>query len=115
MRDCLSLLDQALALGASELDSLNAGDVDQASETSRIRKGLIHEALDCGCDIPTDAIRDKLLRLQSLQSRLTDAAKVLHESMRQELSRSRKESTRLAGYGMAAKGVPRFRGLSKRG
>jgi hypothetical protein len=98
MTDSLALLDQALTLGESELSALADGDVDSADSSAQQRSRLIAMAWEKRGSVQEDELREKLLQLQSLQGRLTSEARRLHQSLREELQRSRKESVRLSGY-----------------
>ncbi|MFV0422708.1 hypothetical protein [Oleidesulfovibrio sp.] len=98
MVDSLALLDQALTLGEGELNALAEGDVDTADTSAQERGRLIALAWEKRDSVREDELREKLLQLQTLQGRLTSEARKLHQSLREELQRSRKESTRLSGY-----------------
>ncbi len=98
MADSLALLDQALMLGENELNALACGDVDAADDSAQERGKLLTRAWEQRESVQEDDLRQKLLQLQTLQGRLTSEARKLHQSLREELQRSRKESTRLAGY-----------------
>ncbi len=98
MADSLSLLDQALFLGEQELRSLTEGDVDAAGESANRRGVLMSMAWDKRNGVAPDVLRDKLLQLQSMQGLLTDEARKLHASLKQELQKTKKHSVRLQGY-----------------
>jgi len=116
MSDCLTLLDQALELANKELEQLSSDIVDNVETMARERSRLVARAMEARNEASLDALRGKLQQLQSLQGRLTLEAKRLHESVRLELLRTKKESTRMAGYGKAYKAPPLFsKFLSKRG
>jgi len=116
MADSLSLLDQALFLGEQELVALASGDVDTADLNSRERGRLMDEAWERREGVALDTLQEKLLKMQSLQGRLTDEARRLHANIKSELQRSRKHSTRLKGYRKAVKVTPlHSRFVSKQG
>lgn len=98
MANSLSLLDQALHLGEQELQALVAGDVAMAEETSRQRTDLLNMAWEQREPEVLDDFRNKLLRIQFLQGRLTEEARRLHAQLRTQLQQSRKEGRRLDGY-----------------
>jgi len=103
MSDRLSLLDQALALGDKELQLLAAGQYDQAERMAADRSTLLVEAIESDHSVDLNRFHDKLQQLSSMQGRLTDEAKRLHESVRLELLRTKKEGERLSGYARANK------------
>lgn len=120
MGESARLIDQALEVGAQELNSLLAGDIDMVEKLSNERGQLMGRAFDSPVDSTNqggmDALRDKLLQLQSLQGRLTEEARRLHESVRKQLVKTKREETRHAGYGKASKAAPMYRiSMSKRG
>lgn len=103
MVNSLSLLDQALNLGEQELAALAMGDVDTAHDSADERGKLIELAWENREGVALDALQDKLLQLQSLQGKLTDEAKRLHSSIKAELQKTKKHSTRLSGYRQAVR------------
>lgn len=116
MYDTQALLDEALVLGDLELRMLGQGEVEQAQETAQRREDLIAEAFGNASRTDLAALRGKLEQLMALQGRLTGEARQLHESIRDELMRTRMENERVAGYGKANKETPLFTSmLHKRG
>ena len=106
MPDSLSLLDMALQLGERELGALAAGDVDAADSASRERAELVEMAWSRRDPAALNDLRDKLLRLQCLQGRLTEEARRLHDNIRSQLQQTRRESQRLTGYRQATRATP---------
>jgi hypothetical protein len=116
MYDTQALLDEALVLGDLELRMLGQGEVEQAQETAQCREDLIAQALGNSPCTDLTALKDKLEQLMALQGRLTGEARQLHESIRDELLRTRMENDRVAGYGKANKDMSLFTSmLHKRG
>jgi hypothetical protein len=103
MIDRLSLLDEALALGDKEQQLLTAGQYEELGRVSKNRSRLVVEALEGDGPLDLNLFRDKLLLLSSLQGRLTEQAKQLHESVRLELLRTKKEGERMSGYARGRK------------
>jgi hypothetical protein len=108
MADTLSLLDQALDLGAEELELLALGQVGAAEQKAQARSQLMARAWEVKGQDRMDELKDKLEQLQSLQGRLTTEARRLHASIKEELKRTKQESARQTGYGKAAKAAPRY-------
>lgn len=116
MADTLTLMDEALALADQELELLATGNVEQASDASHKRGLLLAEAWSQREPEQLDALRDKLIRLRSLQGRLTSEARQLHDTVRKDLARAKQEGARLAGYGKTVKPKPLFSSfVSKQG
>ncbi|WP_027721028.1 hypothetical protein [Maridesulfovibrio zosterae] len=106
MAETISLLDQALEIGYEELRFLAAGEVADAFEAAERRSFLTTQALEIKESVSLDQILEKLNRLKNLQGQLTCEAKKLHESLRQDITRVKKENVRFKGYGRAARGTP---------
>lgn len=102
MSDSLSLIDEALSLGERELGALTAGDVDLAERNAAERERLLQLAWSNRTPECLNALHDRLLQLQCLQGRLTEEAVRLHAQLRAQLQDSRREGTRLRGYGRGA-------------
>lgn len=113
MPDSLSLLDLALQLGERELGALAAGDVETAESASRERAELVEKAWSRRDPEALDDLRDKLLRLQCLQGRLTEEARRLHDNIRGQLQQTRRESQRLSGYRQGTRTVPKVVSLGR--
>jgi len=103
MSDRLTLLDEALALGDKELQLLAAGQFEDVGRVAQDRSRLVVEAVEGAQPVDLNLFHDKLLQLSALQGRLTEEAKRLHESVRLELLRTKKESERISGYARARK------------
>ena len=99
---CLRLLDQALLIGAQELEALSDGKIEQASALEEERGRLTQQALECGGDVPLEVLLVKYQKLSDIQKRLTQAGSELRQGWQKEFTRVRGESRRLAGYKQAA-------------
>ena len=112
MEQALERLDRAYALGEQELALLVAEEVDQVERLSSERAGLIQDVVDTAAEAEGPAqeiLLEKLRRLEALQGRLTGEARRLHERLRDDLARVKKETKRLSGYGDAVRPVPLVR------
>jgi len=94
------LLDEALQVGARELDALRAGDVDLASElcdrrADLMERGLARRENDCG------ELRSRLLALRDLQELLFEEGRALKRQIRDQLNQSKEQMRRMRGYGQA--------------
>ena len=94
------LLDEALQVGARELDALRAGDVDLASELCERRADLMERGWarrenDCG------ELRSRLLALRDLQELLFEEGRALKRQIRDQLNQSKEQMRRMRGYGQA--------------
>jgi hypothetical protein len=98
MSNSMTFIDMALEVGERELASLLAGDIEEAERLAFDRGKLMEEAWQMRETSKVNQLRDKLLRLQSLQGQLTSEAKRLHDTLRQDLKKAKKENERLSGY-----------------
>ena len=94
------LLDEALQVGARELDALRAGDVDLASELCERRADLMERGWarrenDCG------ELRSRLLALRDLQELLFEEGRALKRQIRDQLNQSKEQMRRMRGDGQA--------------
>jgi len=115
MSDTLLFLDQALDVGMRELECLVSGEVEEAERLAAERGRLISmlgeyrpkpEAIDF--------LREKLLKLQSLQGQLTNEARKLHTKLKDDLKRTKLENRRLCGYRSSVRnGKPESRFITK--
>jgi len=115
MSDTLLFLDQALDVGMRELECLVSGEVEEAERLAAERGRLIG-MLNEYKPIPeaVDFLREKLLKLQSLQGQLTNEARKLHSKLKEDLKRTKQENRRLSGYGGSFRsGKPPSRFITK--
>ncbi len=98
MSETLVYLDQALEAGERELACLLAGEVEEAEKLAFDRGKLVEEAWRMRGAGEVGALKEKLLRLQSLQGRLSVEAKRLHETLRRDLKKAKCENKRFSGY-----------------
>lgn len=122
MADSLTLLDEAIALGKSEMESLAGGEdaTDEAmvalEEAAARRARLVEQAWSLRDEAQLEALGAKLRELERLQGQLTGQARKLHGDIKARLMASRRESTRISGYAKTVKKAPvvsRF--MSKQG
>lgn len=92
------LLDEALGVGAQELEALIAGDVDLASELCEKRAALMERGWNMRTD-DEDDLRPRLLALRSLQERLSEEGSRLKQEIQERLGQSKKQVRRMQGYG----------------
>ncbi|MGE4299587.1 MAG: hypothetical protein AB7E47_16335 [Desulfovibrionaceae bacterium] len=104
----LMLLDQALELGEQELTLLAAGRIDEAETLFKTRHRVVRQAFDAPDAEGLASFRDKLQQLQALQGRLTSEAQRLHDAIKGDLVRTRKETVRMAGYRKGAGKTPSY-------
>ena len=99
---CIRLLEQALLVGAQELEALSDGQLEQASAWEEERGRLTQQALEFSSDVPLEILLEKFQKLSDMQKRLTQVGSELRQSWQKEFMRVRGESRRLAGYKQAA-------------
>jgi hypothetical protein len=105
MSDTLLYLDQALDVGMRELECLVSGEVEEAERLAAERGRLIGLLTEHNPRPEVvDFLREKLLKLQSLQGQLTNEAKKLHAKLKEDLKRTKLENKRLCGYGTSVRG-----------
>ncbi|MGD9608081.1 MAG: hypothetical protein AB7U59_01610 [Desulfovibrionaceae bacterium] len=98
MSDKLDLLEQALATGERELHCLLAGEIEEAEKLAKERGQLLEMAWGETDPESVGLLRDKLLKLKSLQGQLTTEARRLHAELKSDLQRAKQENQRLSGY-----------------
>ncbi|MDR0465855.1 MAG: hypothetical protein LBH94_00705 [Deltaproteobacteria bacterium] len=98
----MQLLEQALLIGALELEALSAGRIEEAAAREEERSRLTLQAIELSGDVPLDMLMMEFQKLCELQKSLTQAGNELRLSRQQEMSRARGENRRLAGYKQAA-------------
>lgn len=99
MHESLRLYDASLALLAEEAEALESENEDRLLELSQKRLALMKEAWEkrAGCSVPL--LLERLEAIRKAQDTLAVKAKTQMETLRLTLQNSRKETTRLAGYG----------------
>jgi len=98
MSDKLEYLEAALTTGERELHCLLAGEIEEAEKLARDRGQLLEKAWRCADPESIGLLRDKLLKLKSLQGQLTMEARRLHAELKTDLQRAKQENQRLTGY-----------------
>ena len=99
MHESLRLYDESLTLMHQEKQALEAEDEERLMELCEKRKAFMKEAWEkrAGCD--RLALLERLEAIQEAQDDLTRRAREATEMLRLALQSSRKENTRLTGYG----------------
>lgn len=99
MHESLRLYDASLALLNQEREAVDAGDEERLVALCEKRRAYMEEAWEkrSGCDAV--ALRRKLEAILSAQVALTRRTQEQTDILRMALQSSRKENTRLAGYG----------------
>ena len=99
MHESLRLYDASLALIAEERNAIDAEDEERLGELCEKRTAYMEKAWEkrAGCD--PAAILERLEAIRNDQMLLTRRAQDETEIIRMALQNSRKENTRLAGYG----------------
>lgn len=96
----VALLDEALRVGAQELDALVAGEVDLATELCDKRADLMARGWALR-DEDLGELRSRLFALRDLQERLSEEGGTLKQRIQARLNQSKKEMQRIRGYGQA--------------
>lgn len=101
MHESLRLYDTALLLLTREAEALDKEDDDLLAELFEKRAQVMAEAWEkrSGCD--KSALLDKLESIQKAHNDLTQKTNMQRETLRLSLQSSKKQGTRLAGYGKA--------------
>ena len=102
------MIDQALSLGRRELGCLAEGDVYEAEKLSKDRERILDEAIG---DLDRENLKelaDKLVEMKSLHDEISDEAKRLRTSLRENLVSMKKQNRRIAGYSFGAGNMPRL-------
>lgn len=101
MNQGIELLDEALALARSEKSALMSGEYEDAMGLAEKRAQLTGMACNLMAHAEQEPFRAKLQELLDIQSQLTALASKAHDSIRQQLNRSKIEQKRMRGYQMA--------------
>ncbi|WP_319543641.1 hypothetical protein [uncultured Pseudodesulfovibrio sp.] len=111
------MLDKALSIGRLELGCLSEGDVYGAEKHAHDRERILDEAIG-GLSIDNlKTLADKLVEMKSLHDEITDEARRLHQSIKQDLTSMKRQNRRIAGYSFGSGNMPRLakeRFLSKK-
>lgn len=94
----IKLLEKALNLGTLELEALDCGRVEKATELSVLREEAISMAWQQQGPVISKEYGAKLMELQQLQMQLSAAGVRLKQQIAAALNKSQKEGRRLAGY-----------------
>ncbi|WP_419788252.1 hypothetical protein [Pseudodesulfovibrio sp.] len=100
------MLDEALSIGREELGCLASGDVSGAERLSKSRERILDEAiadLDGG---QLSELADKLVEMKSLHDEISEEARRLHDTIRNDLLSIKKQNRRITGYSRGAGNMP---------
>lgn len=115
MHESLRLYDASLAMIAEETEALENEQEDRLLELSQKRKALMEEAWAKRAECPAPFLLEKLEVIRNAQNKLAAQASMQMETLRLSLKNSRKETTRLAGYGKTLGGGQNMSLLHKEG
>lgn len=101
MSQGLDLLDEALNLARREKEALETGEYETAISLAEKRGALTDMAWDVMKSSEKNEYRGRLLELSGMQKQLKNMATRARDTVRERLSRSRREKKRINGYHMA--------------
>ncbi len=101
MYTAIEHLEAAIHTGYQELQALNADDTDKAATLVKKRTQLVEQAWSLRHTCDAAMYKEKLQTLQKIQQKLIQVSQKKQHEIRQGISRSRKETRRLAGYKQA--------------
>ncbi len=116
MSDLQSRFERISALAERETACIVEKDTEGLADVAARRERAIQEFLAVGHQGQEDAFREKLVRMQITNTRLRNEAKLLHQTLKEELLKLRSETKRMGGYrggAIITPLVPRL--LSRRG
>ena len=99
MHDSLLLYDASLNLLAQEEEAFDSEDEERLLELGEKRSALMREAWEKRAGCGAQPLLDRLELIRKSQETLTAKARARQETLRLSLQSSRKENSRLAGYG----------------
>ena len=109
-------LDLAYDISQMELSSLEEEDLVKAREFAEQRAQIVESVFASDCQTDRDQFMEKLLKLQKMQTRITESARKLHNVLTSELKRVKTENARFTGYKKATTVTPLFNPyLNKKG
>ena len=112
------MLDEAIAIGHRELDSLVAGDVFEAERFARSREEILDAAVRGLSKDNLELLADKLVEMKSLHDEITGEARKLRQTLKNDLTSMKRQNRRIAGYSFGAGNMSRLakeRFLNKKG
>jgi len=115
MHESLRLYDASLVILAEETEAIENEEEERLPELSQKRKALMEEAWAKRAGCPAPLLIEKLEVIRNAQNKLAAKATMQMETLRLSLKNSRKESTRLAGYGRTLGGGQNMSLLHKEG
>lgn len=99
MHESLRLYDASLAILEQELQALDGGDEELQTDLCEKRVQIMGEAWVKRAGCPVTLLLERLNAIHEAQETLAAKTRGQTETLRLELRNSRKESTRLNGYG----------------
>jgi len=100
------MLDEALTIGRRELGCLADGDVYEAERLSKDRERILDEAIG-GLDREhLSELADKLVEVKSLHDEISEEARRLRTTLRNDLVSLKQQNRRISGYSMGAGNLP---------
>jgi hypothetical protein len=91
MHTCAMLLGEVLALASLEEEALILEDLDQAEDLARKRSELMTQAWKERDGYDRDLLRNTLLIIEAMQSRLLDIARDMHRDLGAKMRQTRQQ------------------------
>ena len=109
MHPCAMLLGEALTLASLEDEALVLEDLDQAEDLALKRSELLNRAWEERDGYDRDLLRNTLLIIEAMQSRLTDIARGIQRDLGAKLQQARQQGRYFAeGRSRALRGKKSF-------
>ena len=102
------MMDEALSIGRRELGCLTEGDVFEAERLSKDRERILDEAIGDLDRERLEELADKLVEMKSLHDEISEEAKRLHGTLRNDLVSIKQQNRRISGYSFGAGNQPRL-------
>jgi len=102
------MIDEALSIGRKELGCLTQGDVYEAEKLSKDRQRILDEAIGDLDHERLEELADKLVEMKSLHDDISEEAKRLKVSLRDDLVSLKQQNRRISGYSFGAGNMPRL-------
>ena len=106
--------DTIASMGQEELALIASGDVNSLSLAVNRQEKALQEFVQAGSKEREDVFLDKLLQLKAMNANLQQEARILHQSLKEELIKLRSENRRIGGYRNGAIVIPLTRRLLNR-
>ncbi len=116
MAEARDAFERIMGLGEEEMAAIGERDTDRIGRLVREREDSISAFMASDEARQDQAFLEKLLSIQAMNTRLGHEARVLHQSLKEELLKLRSENRRLGGYRNGALVTPLNRHvLSRKG